>query len=239
MKAMTVNKPATTSASARPVRTTLAGLLRRREVWALTWRGWLIVLSLALAIFVMATLTIYPFLASTVRPKPDVLVIEGWIPDYALLAGWKEFHNGHYSTLLTVGGPLRSGVNLDPDDDYADLSAYNLRKMVGKGIPVHPVPCPLEKRDRTFTCAVTIKAWLAQHDPTAADVTVVTLGPHARRSRLLYEKAFGPGVQIGVIALEDQDYDARHWWRYSEGVKEIVSESAAYFYVRLFFHPFE
>jgi hypothetical protein len=175
----------------------------------------------------------------TVRPNPGVLVIEGWIPDYALLQGWHEFQNGHYSALLTVGGPFRSGVNLEPDDDYADLAALKLRKMAGQGIPVQPVRCPLEKRDRTFTCAVTVKTWLEQRHQTPTAVTVVTLGAHARRSRLLYEKALGPDVEVGVVAMEDQDYDARHWWRYSEGVKEIISESAAYVYARLFFHPSE
>jgi len=128
-------------------------------------------------------------------------------------------------------------VNLDPDDDYAHLAANKLRKMAGKEIPVQPVPCPKEKRDRTFTSAIAVKAWLAQHDPTATAVTIVTLGPHARRSRLLYEKAFGPGVDIGVVALENQDYDATRWWKSSEGVKEVISESAAYVYARIFFHP--
>jgi hypothetical protein len=215
------------------------GLLQRKEVWVLSRRGWTTVIAVLTAAFFGFVFGIGPFLALTSRPKPDILVLEGWIPDYALLEGWHEFQDGHYSTLLTVGGPFRSGVDLDPDDDYADLAALKLRKMVGQEIPVQPVPCPLEKRDRTFTCAVTVKAWLAQRHPTATAVTVVTLGDHARRSRLLYEKAFGPSVDIGVVALEDQDYDASHWWKYSEGVKEIISESAAYIYARLFFHPSE
>jgi hypothetical protein len=218
---------------------TLPGLIRRKEVWALTWRGWLAVLALGAAICISVALTIHPFLAVTARPRPDVLVIEGWIPDYALLEGWQEFQNGNYSTLLTVGGPFRSGVNLEADDDFGDLAAYKLRKMVGKEIPVQPVRCPRQKRDRTFTCAVTVKAWLEQHHQTATAVTVITMGPHARRSRLLYEKAFGPNVKIGVVPFNDQDYDPRHWWRYSEGVKEVISESAGYIYGRLFFYPSE
>jgi len=213
------------------------GLVRRREVWTLSRRGWIVASLGIFGLFALLLLGVHPFLAVTQRVEPDVLVIEGWIPDYALLAGWDEFRRNHYSTLLTVGGPFRSGVNLDPDDDYADFAAYKLRKMVGKGIPVIPVPCPLEKRDRTYTCALTIKAWLARHDPTARNVTVVTLGPHARRSRLLYQKAFGPGAEVGVIAFQDQDYDARHWWRYSEGVKEVMSEAFAYLYARLIFYP--
>jgi hypothetical protein len=162
--------------------------------------------------------------------------VEGWIPDYALVKGWEEFQKYHYKTFLTVGEPLRGGYNLDPDDDYGDLAAYKLRKMIGKNIPVQPVRCPRTRRDRTYTCGLTVKQWLADHHQTPASVTVFTVGPHARRSRLLYEKAFGPGVPIGVIALPSEDYDARRWWRSSEGVKELISEATAYFYVRLFFH---
>jgi hypothetical protein len=220
-----------------PRQTALGGLLKRREGWALSLRGWLVLAIVAIACAVTLAKTIHPFLATTERTTPEVLVIEGWIPDYALLNGWKEFQSGHYSILLTVGGPFRNGVDLDPDDDYADLAAYKLRKYVGKGIPVQAVKCPAEKRDRTFTCAVTIKAWLEQHHPGTRAVTIVTLGPHARRSRLLYEKALGPDINVGVIALENQEYDSHYWWRYSEGVKEIVSEGAAYIYVRLFFRP--
>jgi hypothetical protein len=218
-------------------RTAVGGLFRRKEAWTLSWLGRLAALGLVAGVLVALALTIHPFLAVTARPSPDVLVIEGWIPDYALIEGWKEFQRGRYSTLLTVGGPFRNGVNLDPDDDYADLAAYKLRKYIGQSIPVQAVRCPPEKRDRTFTCAVTIKGWLTQHRPAATAVTIVTLGPHARRSRLLYEKAFGPGVKVGVIAIEDQEYESRYWWRYSEGVKEIISEGAAYLYARFFFHP--
>jgi hypothetical protein len=166
-----------------------------------------------------------------------VLVIEGWVPDYALLEGWKEYQRGQYKTLLTVGGPFRSGVNLDPDDDYADLAAYKLKKMAGKDTPVQPVPSPGGKRDRTYAAAATVKGWLAAHHQTPASVTVLTLGPHARRSRLIYEQAFGSEAPIGVVAIENEDYEAGKWWAYSEGVKEVISESAAYLYARLFFHP--
>jgi hypothetical protein len=60
---------------------------------------------------------------------------------------------------------------------------------------------------------------------------------HARRSRLLFQKAFGPGIEVGVIAIRDREYNPRVWWRYSEGVKEVLSEGAAYLYARFLFYP--
>ena len=69
-------------------------------------------------------------------------------------------------------------------------------------------------------------------------VNVLTEDVHARRTCLLFQKALGHNVVVGVIAVPNPDYDANHWWRYSEGVKDVVAESVAYIYARLlFFDP--
>ncbi|MGA2556129.1 MAG: hypothetical protein ABSG04_07630, partial [Verrucomicrobiota bacterium] len=60
---------------------------------------------------------------------------------------------------------------------------------------------------------------------------------HARRSRLLFQKACGDDTKVGVIALDDVGYDPTHWWRTSEGVREVVGEGIAYLYARIVFHP--
>ena len=69
-------------------------------------------------------------------------------------------------------------------------------------------------------------------------INVVTEDVHARRTRLLFQKALGNDVAVGIISVPNPDYDARHWWRYSEGVKDVFAESVAYIYARLlFFYP--
>jgi len=42
---------------------------------------------------------------------------------------------------------------------------------------------------------------------------------------------------MGVISMEDPKYDPAHWWRSSEGVREVMSETIACVYVWLLFHP--
>ena len=232
-----VSPPATESKPETDPRLACGGLLKRKEVWTPSARGWLVLCAVTAALFLGFLFGVHPFLAVTSRSQPEVLVIEGWIQDYALLEGWKEFQRGHYTMMLTVGGPFRSGVDLDPDDDYADLAALKLKKMVRQDIPVQAVPSPGGKRDRTYASAIAVKDWLEAHHRVIGSITVVTVGPHARRSRLLYEKAFGSQTAIGVVAIESEDYEQTRWWRYSEGVKEVISEGAAYLYARLFFHP--
>jgi len=68
---------------------------------------------------------------------------------------------------------------------------------------------------------------------------VVTQDAHARRTRLLFQKAFGNGVSVGIISIPNPDYDAKRWWRYSEGVREVIGEGIAYIYARFFFYRSE
>ena len=44
-------------------------------------------------------------------------------------------------------------------------------------------------------------------------------------------------MTVGIIAVPNPDYDSRHWWQYSEGVREVIGESIAYSYARFFFAP--
>ena len=60
---------------------------------------------------------------------------------------------------------------------------------------------------------------------------------HARRTRLLFQKALGSDIKVGIISIPPDDFPARQWYRYSAGIKDVIAESAAYLYARLFFHP--
>ena len=99
------------------------------------------------------------------------------------------------------------------------------------------VPTRVQTRDRTYSSAVELRRWFEAHHNVPKTLTVATLGPHARRTRLLYEEAFGSQTKIGIISIPDREYDRRRWWRYSEGVKEMISEGAAYLYARFLFQP--
>jgi uncharacterized SAM-binding protein YcdF (DUF218 family) len=194
----------------------------------------LIVAGCALGVF----FRIHPFLAITQRMPTDLLVVEGWISDSAIRGAAAEFTNGFYQRLFTTGGPVHgSGAYSNDYSTSASIGAGRLRKA---GVPpqfVQMAPSRVRDRDRTYGSAVALRDWLREHDQHVTRINVLTEGVHARRSRLLFQKAFGDDVSVGVIAVPNSDYDESHWWRYSEGVKEVISEGAAYLYVRFFFHP--
>ena len=92
-------------------------------------------------------------------------------------------------------------------------------------------------RDRTFHSAMAVKQWLQAQGLRTTSIDVVSVGPHARRSRLLYEEALGNEVRVGVISVEDRRFDPDHWWRSSAGVRTVVDELIAYLYARIVFSP--
>lgn len=211
------------------------GLLCRRELVVPTRRGWLVVLLATIVLGVVLIRSIQPFLAVTERAGGGLLVAEGWLADYALQAAVHEFKRGDYDNLCVTGIPLEKGAPLSEYHTYAELGAAVLGKL---GLPtnvVHAVPAPDVRQDRTFASAVALKEWFTARGMRPKSFTVVSVGAHARRTRLLYQKAFGADVQIGIIAVPDRDYEADRWWVSSSGVRDVVDETVAYLYARLVF----
>jgi hypothetical protein len=219
-----------------PGRQRFFGLIERKMRWSLSWRGRGLATVLVVCLLLLGVFGIHPFLAVTSRTNTDVLVVEGWLPNYALEECISEFHAKHYRLILTVGGEILSGTNIDPGDSLASNAAARLRYLGLKSPFLEPVPSPARYRDRTFASAVALRQWNEKNHQHLGRFNLVTLGPHARRSRLLFEKAFGDKTQVGVISIENREYDPARWWRCSEGVKEVVCESLAYLYARLFFN---
>ena len=213
------------------------GLLRRRECLVPTLRGWLLLAGGTALLALLALRGIYPFLAVTDPVPGGVLVVEGWVPDYMLESAIAEFKRNPYAKLFVTGIPLHQGAPLSEYKNYAHLGAATLVKLGMSTNDVQAVPTGNTRRDRTYAMALSLKHWLREHNLPATSVNLITGGPHARRSRLMFEKALGKGVRVGVIAIPADDYDEAHWWRYSQGVRVIIGEALAYAYARLLFYP--
>ncbi|HEY9650475.1 MAG TPA: YdcF family protein, partial [Coleofasciculaceae cyanobacterium] len=78
-------------------------LIHRKQMWVLTAQGWLITFLCFIAFILLIFTNIHPFLAPYSPIKAEVLVVEGWINDYALKDAIKEFERGGYQKLITTG----------------------------------------------------------------------------------------------------------------------------------------
>jgi uncharacterized SAM-binding protein YcdF (DUF218 family) len=214
------------------------GVVNRKERWGLSGIGWVLLVLLFVCLGTTTFFTIYPFLAVTHREKTDVLVVEGWVNQHIMRVAADEFRNGSYRRVFTTGGPVEGlGGYVSDYSTSASIGAGLLRKI---GVPdeaLQMVPSRVMDRDRTYAAAIALRDWFRANNFHPRTINVVTEGPHARRTRLLFQKAFGDEAGVGIISINSPDYDSAHWWRYSEGVKDIVSEATAYVYAKLFFYP--
>jgi uncharacterized SAM-binding protein YcdF (DUF218 family) len=216
------------------------GLLTRKERWGFSGPGWLLILAAALIALILLITNLYSFLAPTNRVNASVLVVEGWVRPYAIRAAVKEFRAGGYQRIFTTGGPVvgRGGyVN-----DYQTAASVGADLLKKEGIPgavLQMVPTRVMGRDRTYSSAVALGDWFRKNDLRVRSLNIVTEGAHARRTRLLFKEALGQDVDIGIIAVPNPDFDARHWWYYSEGVEDVIQEGLGYLYAKFFYYPRE
>jgi uncharacterized SAM-binding protein YcdF (DUF218 family) len=216
------------------------GVLTRKERWGLSRWGWLILATSVLLALWLGLIEIQPFLAATHRVNTDVLVVEGWVHKYAIRAAADEFKTGGYQRVFTTGGPVVGlGGYINDYHTSASVGAGFLREAGVPGEFIQMVPSRVSGRDRTYSSAVALKEWFRENNTTVHSFNIVTQDTHARRTRLLFEKAFDRSVKVGIIAVSNPDYDQRRWWRYSEGIQDILSEAIAYVYAKFFFNSEE
>lgn len=219
------------------LRTPFFGLLRRRECLVPTWQGLLLFILIGAGSISLFAMNVQSFLALTEPVSTDVLVVEGWAPDFVMEEAVKEFERGHYSRLYVTGGPIEQGSILSEFKTYAELGAAILLKMGVKSSFIEAVPSPLVRRDRTYASALALKNHMQQKAHVYTDINLMSLGVHSRRSRLLFEQAFDGDLRVGIIAVEDRNDYGKDWWKFSNGVRSIANELFAYIYALLVF-PF-
>src|SRR5205807_8903306 len=105
--------------------------------------------------------------AETHRVNSNILVVEGWIHNYAIRSAVEEFRSGSYQRVFTTGGPITgSGHYINDYHTSASVGADELKNL---GVPsqvVQMVPSRVMNRDRTYASAVALREWFREHDMT-------------------------------------------------------------------------
>jgi len=205
-------------------------LLRRRALWWPTWQGWLLLVLLAGMVTTVVFRNAESFLSLTERVSADVLVVEGWIGEEGLRGAIDEFQRGGYRWVISVGGwPGHSPKTT------AELAAEDLIRL---GCPTNHLLVGLPSKrpeDRTYECAKSACDLLARRRIHPTGIMVFTKGAHARRSRLVYRKAVGNGIAVGVIAYPGSEEQRKPWWRSTVRSKAVIEESCGWLMERLGF----
>ncbi len=206
-------------------------LFKKKEINVPTILGWFLLCGIVVTLLLIFVINIYSFLAYHNPVKAEVLIVEGWVPDYALEKAVYEFNYGKYGLIITTGGPLLEGSYLSHYKTFAELTAASLKKL---GVPkdkIIALPSAYVFKDRTYASALEVNKWLLKH-PNLKTINLFTMGVHARRSYLLFKKALSSKIKLGVIVVASKDYNPEKWWSSSSGVRTVISEQIAYIYIR-------
>ena len=185
-------------------------------------------------LFGFATSRIHSFLAKNSPLNAEILVVEGWLPDYAIQSAAVEFRQGSYRKLITMGGSLPRGFYLSEYKTFAKLAAATLIELGIDQEQLIILSDPSNSQNRTYSSASILNQWLSTADLQITAINLFTIGTHARRSWLLFKEILKPKISVGIISVQPLNYEEKIWWKSSEGFRTVISELLAYLYVRLF-----
>ncbi len=202
-----------------------------------TWLGWLLMILLIGGVIWAGTVNLYGFLAPDASPKNGIMVVEGWIHDFALDEAVLAYRAGDYTQIACTGVPIETGSYIQQFKSYPEMTAARLKKL---GIPESEIIVAIAdetKKDRTYLAATALREAIITYNLQETNLHLITTGPHGRRSRLLFQKALGKNYRIGVTCLDESTYNPDTWYSCSEGVRSVIGELIAYTYAKFFFHP--
>lgn len=212
-------------------------LFRQRMVLLPTFFGCVLLTVIGLVTCVIVLSNIYAFLAQNDPIGARILVVEGWLAPEELDQAIQAFKQGGYARVVTTGGPIMGWPELSTHTSYAGLAADYFAQH---GIPrdmILVVPTPKSAQERTFLSAVVLHDSAQQLGINLDAIDLFSSGAHARRSRLLFQMAFGPDARVGVLAAQPTEYDPDAWWRTSSGTESVILQSIGLAWVKCFFWP--
>ena len=206
------------------------GILRKRPLWFPTWKGWLVLLGLFIGFTFWFVGRIHSFLnVEEPAAGADVLIVEGWVPDQVIEEAVRLFNDpaSPYRRICTTGIPLQKGSMFSEFENYGQFAAERLKKLGVPGVAIIVAKAPGGARHRTWNTAVEAREALAGVS-TLEGADILTYGVHGRRTLMVYRKAFRDHATVGVRAISPEaDYDTKHWWRSSAGMKSVLLETIA------------
>ena len=149
----------------------------------------------------------------------------------------KEFKSNNYKLLIVTGAPLEYGDLLAPCRNTARVAGLSLLRLGFDSTKLVMIGTDDIRNERTYNSAVRLRQWLVTNRPDITAVNLMTMGVHGGRSRMLFRKALGDSVKVGIISVPNFYYGPDSWWKSSKGFRETMNEAIGYYYIKFFFHP--
>lgn len=195
--------------------------------------GWLVIMLIIVTLVSVYLKYIHLFLAINRPIKAEVLIVEGWLRDYALKQAAELYKQYDYQRIIVTGGRLDRGEYLSEYETFSALAKASLIKM---GVPQEAIvslPTPYTQKDRTYNSSLEVKYWFG-HNLQYTKANILTVGVHSRRSYEVFRKMLPKFLDLGVISVSYDEYEPAYWWRTSIGMRWVISEQIAYIHYKFF-----
>lgn len=213
------------------------GFLFQKPCGARSLRAKLWVFLALSALIIISLYGLYPFLAVNDPVPGGIIAIEGWIHEIDVERTIGRLDPTYERNVFIVSSIHASGPRRESGREHSEAIAAKLRQSGISAERLHMIFCEVSKKDRTYHAALALRDWIQERGIPAGALNVITTGPHARRSRLLFQKAFGPKVKVGVIPNIDPKESPPRWWHSPWGIGHMIYQSLAYMYAQFFFQP--
>lgn len=209
---------------------------KRRMCWRPTLLGSILIFVLIAIILRYSLVGSYYYLAVNDPIESKTMVIEGWVPTYAIKQAVQIYKDEGYDRMIVTGIPIVNYEFIAPYRNTAEATILALRYYgVTDSIYLANIPTNIFV-DRTYNTALLTKELFFQND-WPHNFNIFSVGVHSRRSRFLFRKAFGSEYDIGIIAPRDRTFLPDSWWKSSKGLRQVSNELMATLFVQLFFYP--
>ena len=127
-------------------------------------------------------------------------------------------HKSEY-VVLKVNGEQRIINNFNSNAE----SARN--RLISMGIDSSRIFATSGKKvivNRTLTSALSFRDWLKGTKINIQGINIISLGAHARRTWMIYNKILNEKYPIGIISLPDYNYNRSKVYRLLKTIREIL-----------------
>lgn len=141
------------------------------------------------------------------------------------------YQNNSIYTIPEPKGNIRLKNNYN---SFAELAKNNLLAIGIDSSLVVSIPGKKVTINRTLTSALAFRDWLKTSDIEVKGINIVTLGTHAKRTWMIYNKILDKKYDIGIISI--QDYREQHSKRYK--VLKTIRETIGIIYYWFILIPY-
>lgn len=192
----------------------------------------MLVLALGASFIVVAgILNVYDFLSVTDRVPGKILVVEAWFyqsPSFGEVLS--EYERGGYEEVIVVGSSEKAAPDQETGSSSAMLAAKRLERLGLDARSIIPVTSPHADSERTYGLGLALRDYFLHHPDKSGDVNVLTMGVHARKSRMLFQAALGEEYRVGVVSAKVNFCRGNRWFLSCECIGLVARNVAGYLY---------